>query len=271
MGRLNKSGIDYLDYGWNFYSGCDNWRNGVCKVGKRCWAKQRTHRFKDVYPNGFEPTFYWDSFLEPLKLLDKPPARIGVAFMGDLFTQDPNMPLDFECKSVGQIITVDGKPAMVSAYGETLKSAIFKVIEQLPQHTFVFLTKVYWNLPKWGKFPDNCAVGLSDTDCKEDLSIMSQVQAKKKFVSYEPLYNFSHPDLRWVDGIVLGGQTRPTLMPRLEWILELVEDADKLQKKVFLKNNLLDFISGLDITCPKMESRILNTLYEGDNLRQEFV
>jgi hypothetical protein len=75
--RLSKSGIEYLTHCWNFYSGCYNWKNGVCPVEK-CWAKGITERFPGHYPNGFEPTIYPEAFLSPLHL--KKPSIIGCAF-----------------------------------------------------------------------------------------------------------------------------------------------------------------------------------------------
>jgi protein gp37 len=261
MSRLNKSNIDYLDYVWNFYSGCNNWRNGVCKVGEKCWAKQWVHRFKKVYPNDFEPTFYHDAFLEPLKLCNRVPLRIGVGFLGDLFTQDPDMQFKLPEK-------VEGWVDLVS-----LKSLLWQVIEACPQHTFVFLTKAYWNLSKWGKFPDNAWVGMSNCNGHEDLSEMGDVYAKVRFVSYEPMYSYTKPDLRHINWVVIGAQTRPQLNPKLEWILDLVEEADNNKCKVFLKNNLMPMLEkfGETNSCAKSESRVLSTLFDANGrLRQEF-
>lgn len=238
--RLSKSNIEYLTLHWGVFSGCRNLQKGICKV-KACWARGIALHYKGLFPNGFEPTFYPEALQSPFHV--NKPSIIGVGWVGDII-----------------------------GYGKEYLTQIFKVTEKCPQHSFVFLTKNYWGLPKVGKFPDNCIVGMTDNTCHEDLSVMGSVNAKKKFVSYEPLYDFTYPNLKWVDGIVIGGQTRPTLMPRLEWVLNLVEEADRLRKKVFLKNNLMPLLTefGETNTRAKEESRVLNTLFSGGKLRQEF-
>ena len=173
--RLSVSGIEYLDYVWNFFSGCHNWQNGVCPVGKNCWAKKLTERFKSHYPNGFEPTFYPEAFLSPLYL--KKPARIGVCFMGDLFGDwvDPWMEVVF--RNEGGYIVYEG----------SLRDHVFMTIESCPQHTFLFLTKCPQNLIKWSPFPKNCQVGVSacnQTQSDSALQYLLNVEAKVKFLSY---------------------------------------------------------------------------------------
>ena len=47
------------------------------------------------------------------------------------------------------------------------------------------------------------------------------------------------PFLNWV---IIGAQTKPTVMPKIEWIQEIVEAADKAGIPVFLKDNLLKLL-----------------------------
>ncbi len=80
--RLSKSGIEYLDYAWNFYSGCYHKQIGICRVDK-CWAEGITKRMAHNYPAGFNPAIYPEAFVSPVHL--RKPSIIGCAFMGDLF------------------------------------------------------------------------------------------------------------------------------------------------------------------------------------------
>ena len=228
MSRLNKSGIDYLTHTWNFYTGCHNHTKGICKVGNNCYAKKQIERFEKVYPNGFEPTFYYDSFLLPL--LEKRPERIGIGFLGDLFGDwvDPDKPIELPEHRYSLWLNGDC----------SLRNTLFAIIKKCPQHTFVFLTKCYWNLPKWGKFPDNCWVGMTNCGGFEDLSEMMKVQAKVRFVSYEPMYDYTKPDLRYINWVIIGGQTRPNKLPNMANVNDLVNECDKLSIPVFLKENL---------------------------------
>jgi len=231
--RLSKSGIEYLDYVWNFYSGCENWRNGICPVGENCWAKGITVRFPDHYPDGFKPTYYPDAFLSPLYL--NKPSTIGCAFMGDLFGDwvDPN-----------RLVSIPKKSEIELPY-YALRKFLFSVIEQCPQHTFLFKTKCPWNLSQWSPFPDNCYVGA--TVCNDGmmtlaLTNLANIEARVKFVSIEPHLGFismkSHPIKGILNWIIDGAQTKPYKPPKLSWVEEILEAADKAGIPVFLKDNL---------------------------------
>lgn len=249
--RLSRSGIEYLDYVWNFYSGCRNSENGVCPLGKNCWARKITERFKQNYPNGFEPTFYPEAFLSPLHL--KKPSIIGVAFMGDLF---------------GDWINYTDENGTV-----TPKNIVYPVVERCPQHTFLFKTKCPWNLPKWGKFPDNCWVGVTATGYdafNKALDGLKVIEAKVKFISIEPLLEaipFYMERLAYcgINQLIIGACTgtkaemselvrkypdltlmpygkKWTAQPQISWVEEIVRAADKAGIPVFLKNNLMPLV-----------------------------
>lgn len=237
--RLSESGIEYLDYVWNFYSGCLNWRNGICPV-ENCWAKSITERFKHHYPNSFDPTYYPEAFLSPLYL--KKPSIIGVAFMGDLFGDwvDPD-------KKRHSIM-----PSGKASISMSLKGWVFTTIRQCPQHTFLFLTKCPQNLPKWGTFPDNCWAGVTVTNwvmLPEALYHLSKIKASVRYISFEPLLEFIPVDglnlvkhnINWV---IIGAQTKPYSPPQVEWVREVVEACDEARIPVFLKDNLMPLFKG---------------------------
>ena len=230
--RLSKSGIEYLDYVWNFYSGCLHKKMGICPVDN-CWAEGIVNRFGDHYPNGFEPTYYPEAFLSPLYL--KKPSIIGCAFMGDLFGDwvDPDKKFHSTMPSGKASITM------------SLRGWIFTTIKQCPQHTFLFLTKNPKQLVNWGNFPDNCWVGVSATAPSQYIAALaglSEVKCGKKFISFEPLlYQVMMGEgLKNVDWVIIGLQTpfSPKTAPKIEWITEIVEACDKVKVPVFLKNNL---------------------------------
>lgn len=260
--RLSKSGIEYLDYAWNFYSGCKNGENGICPIASNCWAKKITERFKNHYPGGFEPTFYPDAFLSPLSL--KNPSWIGVCFMGDMFGDwvDPDKRFTLPETRSGWVDVV------------SLKSIIFQVIKACPQHTFLFLTKNPAGLVPWSPFPENCSVGVTVTDDSRMQGAyegLDCIIAERYFLSIEPLLSpLSKVSLeliakgyynRWLDWLAIGALSgtkvdllklkseRPsltlmpygkiwTLQPEISWVQKIVEAADKAGAKVFLKENL---------------------------------
>ena len=260
MNRLSKSNIEYLDYSWSFASGCKHGETGMCPVGEFCWARKTTERFKAAYPKGFEPTIYPEALLSPLLL--KKPARIGVCFMGDLFGDWNDPEMEVNPSDEGPI------PA-----GESLSDVVFKVLDNCPQHTFIFLTKAPWNLPKWGPFPDNAWMGVSACDPKtaEEAGFwLYDLKARNKWISFEPLLERMAPHVtdyfvneglacikllvigaltgtrkdmeavkeRWPALTLLPYRNQWTLQPPIEWVREIVEAADKAGAKVWIKNNL---------------------------------
>uniref|UniRef100_A0A6M3JFR9 Radical SAM superfamily protein n=1 Tax=viral metagenome TaxID=1070528 RepID=A0A6M3JFR9_9ZZZZ len=144
-----------------------------------------------------------------------------------------------------------------------------------PQHTFIFLTKQPQNLPK--KFPDNCYIGVSVTSevqLRPAIWKLNDVQCNKRFLSLEPLlepvFNQVLP-AEWdtdIDWIIIGQQTpiRKETTPKIEWIREIVEAADKAGIPVFLKDNLYPLIH----YERRVKDRGWLKYYEiGENLRQE--
>ncbi len=244
--RLSPTGIEYGDYAWNFASGCGNNSEGRCNSGGfNCWAYPITQRFTDRYPNGFNPTIYPEALLSPLYL--KKPSRILCAFMGDLFWDCP----EFDPNRIIPTGRYDGNnPCAV-----ILREEIWSVINQCPQHTFLFLTKQPQNLIKWSPFPDNCQVGVTITHSDSFLSSIKylyDVEATTKFISFEPFLWWSgyfsvqtladtlrNYGIKWV---IIGSQTKPYKPPEISWVREIVEACDKAGVKVYLKNNLTGII-----------------------------
>jgi len=128
---------------------------------------------------------------------------------------------------------------------------VLDVIKKHSRHRFYLLTKQPQNLAKFSPFPNNCFVGVTATDAKmaEEAGFwLWEVKAKVKFISFEPLLeripvHFADYIGEGIEGInwVIIGQCTPikqSTMPKIEWVQEIVEAADKAGCKVFLKDNL---------------------------------
>ncbi|KKN50924.1 hypothetical protein LCGC14_0627890 [marine sediment metagenome] len=275
--RLSPTGIEYGDYAWNFASGCGNNIDGKCNDGGfKCWAYPITQRFADRYPNGFKPTIHLDALLSPLYL--KKPSRILCAFMGDLFWDCPEFDPEREIHHP--------MPSDKVSVTMSLKGWIYTTIKQCPQHTFLFLTKQPQNLIKFSPFPDNCWVGVTATNhlqAKKGAGYLRDIQAKIKFMSFEPLLaDIGFNDTRWaranqiiksLDWLIISSQTKPYKPPKIEWVREIVQAADKAGVKVFLKDSLrplfrhAHIIDGFDI--PDWACGDMATSYGRETLRQE--
>ena len=139
-------------------------------------------------------------------------------------------------------------------------------VRYFKQHTFVFLTKYPENLIKRSPFSDNCWVGASidfSTFNKMtdrfgvSMTALGEVEAKVKFISFEPLLDWHWRD-GWMDlqdyledrginWVIIGCETfsgKPVKahLPKIEWMKEIVEACDKAKLPVFLKNNLSNIL-----------------------------
>mgnify|MGYP001616408686 CR=1 FL=1 len=236
-----------------------------------CWAEGMSRRQRQDFHN---PHLIPELLLAPLSI--KKPSIILVNFMGDLGGDwvNPEAPvyqLDGNELSVFSLTDRHGNKLF------KLRDIIFRVIAARPEHTFIFLTKNPKGFIPWGNFPDNAWVGA--TVCNERMfkdacSIFIRVKAKHKWLSIEPLLESisngvtvepdptqRRPDNKdnvkdilyflkdtGIDFVVIGGQTRPTVMPKIEWVKEIVQAADKAGIKVWLKDNLWEMLTENDFT-----------------------
>ena len=126
---------------------------------------------------------------------------------------------------------------------------VLRRIKEKNNHRFYLLTKQPQNLIKFSPFPDNCWVGVSAT-ATDTLSYINACNklilttAKVKYLSLEPLLShiemlshllLIHAGVKWV---IIGAQTKPTVMPKIEWVQEIVQACDKAGIPVFLKDSL---------------------------------
>ncbi len=176
----------------------------------------------EMYPYGFDPTFYPYSLEDPM--YRKKPATIFVANGGDLF--GAWIPDSW----INQVLTV---------------------IRQCSQHTFILLTKNWGRLYNF-KFPDNAWVGVSRECGDRKWHNMAGIKAKTKFVSFEPLHSGFDYDSQELDGyrridlidinfIIIGAETGPRAeqtKPKREWVMTLMISAKDQGIPVWMKDNL---------------------------------
>jgi len=190
---------------------------GLCPVGcSFCYARRMYKRFK------WNPEIrYISSAFDRLSRV-KEPSRVFVGSTMELF---------------GEWVS------------QSFLSNIFSLVKLYPQHTFIFLTKRPKNLAKWSPFPDNCWIGVSVCNDKMlDVAVdkLEDIQASVKFISFEPLlekltlsldYAFYYSGISWC---IIGQQTpaNARTTPKIEWVKEIVEAADRAGIPVFLKDNL---------------------------------
>lgn len=201
---MNKTPIPWCDYTINPVK-------GLCPVAcDYCYARRMYKRFK------------WSPEIRLVPLLDvrvKEGSRIFVGSTIELF---------------GEWVRLEWL------------EYIFKWAKAHPNHTFIFLTKQPQNLVKWSPFPDNCWCGVTATDAKmarNALHELLRIEAKVKYISFEPLLERIYVDcLVGVDWVIIGSQTKPTILPKIEWVNEIITACHKAKISIFMKNNLRTLI-----------------------------
>jgi protein gp37 len=176
-------------------------------------------RFKKIFPNGFEPTFYLERLKEPWEL--KKPSKIFVCSISDLFA--PWTP-------------------------EAWRFEVLRAAEDCPvKHTFQFLTKNPENIPLHIQAPDNFWIGTTVTNEGNDyrnIAKIVHVKAKVCFVSFEPLLDsLPHAiSLRGVDWAIIGKLTGSHKIElKTAWVEDVIAECDKEGIPVFMKNNLAPY------------------------------
>jgi protein gp37 len=188
-------------YTWNPAFGCSNVDCEVRKRGK-CWAMKMARRFGW----DFTPRLIPERLSEPAKLLE--PSVITPVSMGDLFC--------LEAEHVSKIMA-----AIQVAYW----------------HTYALLTK----LPQRAvgrSYPENVWFGVtvnSQADAWR-LDVLRKIDAPRKYVMFEPLYGPIDYDLSWLNLVVVGPQSYPTVQPDPSWVKGVVDRAGGA--RVFFKSNL---------------------------------
>ena len=140
---------------------------------------------------------------------------------------------------------------------------VIRDIEMNRRNRFYLLTKQPQNLLKFSPFPDNCWVGVSATNMTmtiQALLRLSQVEARVKYISFEPLLSPTYlvsedllvGDIAWV---IIGSQTKPDKPPEVEWVEGIVKACDKAGIPVFLKDNLKPLIQEIGMSQASWAAR----------------
>ncbi|WP_456478203.1 DUF5131 family protein [Geoglobus ahangari] len=220
---MNRTKIEWTDFTWNPVTGC---RHG-CQY---CYARRIASRFRNLFPNGFEPTFHPERLDEPFKV----PRSFR--------SRNPNLP-----EGSAMIFTV----SMGDLFGGWVSIEwiypILNVVRSNPHHIFQFLTKNPYRLKEFPFTPNTWVGATVDWVTTESLRrarvALSRVSgASVRFVSLEPFLHLDFlveaEDFEGFDWVIIGAQTNPYRPPEKEWVRRVVKLAHDAGAAVFLKDNL---------------------------------
>ena len=252
-----KTKIEWTERTWNPVTGCDRVSPGCDHCYALTWARSLkamgSKRYQaDGDPRtsgpGFGLTLHWDLVNQPRHW--KPPSVVFVNSMSDLFHD--RVPLDFI-------------------------QAVFRTMEETPQHTYQVLTKRSARLVRLANrlpWPPNVWMGVSVEN--EDYLIraarLARVPAAVRFLSVEPMlgpvdlggilsygwcprfgFNWHEcdrcPDDHWRIGwIIAGGESGPGARPcDLDWLRDLRDQCRATGAAFFLKQ--LGAVAGRQAGC----------------------
>ena len=119
---------------------------------------------------------------------------------------------------------------------------VFKVMNDLPRHTFQVLTKRIERALKISKeltWSQNIWLGVSveNNETSERIDLLKNVPAANRFVSFEPLLeDISYSNFDAIDWVIVGGESGGAARPiEKDWI---INDADALLGKRIERFNL---------------------------------
>lgn len=248
---MNKSKIDWTDYSWNPVTGCrhncpycyartmSKRFSGDVRLNKAATDQYEYDKERDLYilekpfisradralnyPFGFEPTLHKYRFDMPKKL--KTSKKIFVGSMTDLFG--------------------DWVP------DEWIKM-VFRACEEAPQHRYLFLTKNpkrYIELAEKQilRTGDNYWYGTTTTIPDDEFFWHDQLNT---FVSIEPILEpwptvTDEDVVKKVDWIIIGAETgnrKDKVIPKKEWITNLIKQGKAVGTPVFLKDSLIELM-----------------------------
>jgi protein gp37 len=216
---MNKTKIEYLTRTWNPLVGCSG---EGCAVKAKCWAASTAKRFHRAC-GLFVPHFHPERLEDPeLFAADYGRHIVGCCFMGDFFDR-----------------------LMLNAWQEQ----VLDTIEKARQHHFIILTKQPQNIAAWIRFPMNLSIGVSVNKAGDIWRIRELAKRNNihhRIISAEPLYEDLGDiakELReaMIEWMIIGAQTRPTVLPEMPWIHRLLMQCWRLSIPTFMKNNLTNW------------------------------
>lgn len=225
---MDKTKIDWCDSTWNPVTGCyhDCQYCYARKIAERFGGKQKYANIYELdepvrgddrkikpYPYSFSPTFHRYKLDE---YIGKKARNIFVCSMADLFG--------------------DWVP-------DSWIEEVFKACKKAPQHNYLFLTKNpfrYELLHQKGilKKTPNMWYGYSATKDGCDYWFDSQYNT---FVSIEPI--LEPLKIYFGKWVIIGAETgrrKDKVIPKREWIEDIVNECRKADIPVFMKSSLVD-------------------------------
>lgn len=226
--------IEYVNAAWNPYTGCLH-GEAECPVYAECWARDMSHRFRQVCGGNFKPRYHPDRLELPRHWRKR--RRVAVCFMSELGGYWP--------KAEDAEHRYGEEPVNMS----WVRRSILGIARACPQHTFLFLTKNPAYYAEFNPWPSNAWVGITLTGAEPPerqaamwAALQSVQGAGVYWLSYEPaiapLAQMIPDRVGWV---VVGGWSQGGSVS-LQGITRAILRAEQLCIPRWEKSNLSDVL-----------------------------
>jgi protein gp37 len=232
-----KNKIGWCDITWNPVWGCLN-HCEYCyarKIAKRFWKQMIEIEFNHHWKK--YPTWVWTGdYLSNLK--DFKPTFLDAQFAKD-----------FPKKS--QRIFV-GSMSEIYYWKDKWLEKVLEKVKLYPQHTFQFLTR-YPEVYDRYIFPKNCWLGVTITrekDFERRIPYLFITSCNITFVSIEPILEYINPgpfSNANIDWVIVGAETgnrKDKIIPKREWIENIVNYCKWNNVPIYLKDSLKNIYPG---------------------------
>ncbi|MCK4328295.1 DUF5131 family protein [candidate division WOR-3 bacterium] len=129
---------------------------------------------------------------------------------------------------------------------------VLEKVKRYPQHTFQFLTKFPEVYCKVYDFPKNCWLGVTITKDDDfdngtyDFLRSDLNRDNIKYISFEPLFGriLSYKLIKYFDWVIIGAETgnrKDKVIPKLDWVLEIIRYCEHHKIPVYIKDNLTKY------------------------------
>jgi len=188
--------------------------------------------------------------------------------------------------------------AMADMFGDWVPiewiNDVIEVCQKYPQHNYMFLSKNVERYPDLDLPADeNIFFGTTITREEEMYKANFLPVHRNTFVSIEPILEDVRPEMHealfcQVSWVIIGAETgrrKEKVVPKKEWIIEIIKQCDRFDIPVFLKNSLSEIIGKENMRqefpvqlqrkglSKKIEKKMRNTCLEckGNYLKNEMV
>lgn len=262
---MNKTKIDWCDSTWNPVTGCLH----ECRY---CYARMIAERFGLPYAPklgdpGMEGAGKLDSpvGLDTMLELEKPYRKYG---QGKVEPYPMGFEPTFHRYRLGEYQNKAGRNIFVCSMADLFGSwvpdywikEVFEACDKAPQHNYLFLTKNpsrYSDLDNARKLPikKNMWYGVSVTtieQLKNFRNYTADLEGDTRiFLSIEPILEDITENETWkkpcmkhyMDWVIIGAETgrrKDKVIPKREWIENIVNYCKEADIPVFMKSSLVD-------------------------------